>query len=302
MIQESRIEDFLKWCRADHSPATVSSYKYALASLDYWLTAKNKKIVDCTLRDLMEYYDSLENRGLRGGTRAIYMTALKTLWKWLYRQELVLFNETLIPIPTRVDTKSYPFLDQEDYNKIMESFDDTSLKGIRNQAIIAFLYATGLRLGELLSLNIDDIDVKTRSGIVTTFKRKNHKRQIFWDQVTNQFLRKWIEARKQSLQNSYMQSSALFIATDTRSHGVRLCRNTIQRIFRKARARAGIDKNITAHSCRHGFASKGVKNNINIRYLQVMMGHAQIKNTMIYMGYKDSDVEKEYKKIYELST
>jgi len=297
-IKEKRIIEFLQWCGADHSKATIASYKYALYSLDRWLYANNKSIHECLLPDLMDYYSTLENRGLRSGTRAIYMTALKSLWGWLYRQGIVTLNNSLIPIPTRIDTKSYQFLEQEDFDKMMECYNESNFKELRDKAVISFLYATGLRLGELLSLNLEDIDVERHTGIVKTFKRKNHKRQIFWDEETNRLIKKWIALRAFWSQMFSKKSSALFISTDTRSSGSRLCKNTIQRIFRRARERAKIDKWITAHSCRHGFASRGIKKNINIRYLQVMMGHAQIKNTMVYMGYKDADVEKEYKRVY----
>ena len=122
---------------------------------------------------------------------------------------------------------------------------------------------------------------------------------MYWDEETNRLLERWLEVRERILGRKDSGTEALFISFNTATDPKRMDRSAVQKTFRAARAKLGIEKRITPHSCRHGFASLGVKRNVNLRYLQVMMGHANIRSTTIYMGYKNSDVESEYRKIFE---
>lgn len=298
---EAIIGSFLVWLGGSRSPATVSSYKFALYSLTKYLNELGKVLTDCDLDDLSKYHLWLENKGLRGGTRALYITSLRTLWKWLYRQGKVKINDDLIPVPQGVEKESHPFLEPQEYRAILNLYDEMYPKELRDKTIVAFLYNTGLRLGEMLNLNVDDIDLSERKALAKTFKRKQHKREVYWDDETNRLLERWLEVRDRILGRKDSGSEALFISFNTASDPKRMDRSAVQKTFRAARAKLGIEKRITPHSCRHGFASLGVKRNVNLRYLQVMMGHANIRSTTIYMGYKNADVEHEYRKVFEAS-
>ena len=293
------IESFLVWLGGSRSPATVQSYKFAIYSLTKYLNELGKVLTACDLDDLSRYHIWLENRGLRGGTRALYITSLRTLWKWLYRQGKVKINDDLIPVPQGVEKESHPFLEPQEFRAIMNLYDEMYPKELRDKTIVAFLYNTGLRLGEMLNLNIDCLDMKERKAVAKTFKRKHHKREVYWDEETNRLLERWLEVRERILGRKDSGTEALFISFNTATDPKRMDRSAVQKTFRAARAKLGIEKRITPHSCRHGFASLGVKRNVNLRYLQVMMGHANIRSTTIYMGYKNSDVESEYRKIFE---
>jgi integrase/recombinase XerD len=298
---DSIIESFLVWLGGSHSPATVQSYKFALYSLTKYLNELGKVLTACDLDDLSRYHIWLENRGLRGGTRALYVTSLRTLWKWLYRQGKVKINDDLIPVPQAVEKESHPFLEPQEFRAIMNLYDEMYPKELRDKTIVAFLYNTGLRLGEMLNLNIDCLDMKERKAVAKTFKRKHHKREVYWDEETNRLLERWLEVRERILGRKDSGTEALFISFNTATDPKRMDRSAVQKMFRAARAKLGIEKRITPHSCRHGFASLGVKRNVNLCYLQVMMGHANIRSTTIYMGYKNTDVEHEYRKVFEAS-
>ncbi len=248
--------------------------------------------------DLSKYVLFLENQGLKIGTRSIYVSALKGLWHWLYRQNLVGFDSDLIPTPKRDFSTHYETLDEDEYQKILSLFDEFYPKELRNKAVIAVLYNTGVRIGELLSMNLGDIDMANNKILVKTSKRRNHKREVYFGEDAKELLRKWIDVRQKLLDTKFIRTDALWLNLSTYNFGERIRRCAIQRIFRVARTKLNLEKRITPHSCRHGFAAKGIKNNINVRYLQVMMGHAKLSTTEIYMGYKNCDVESEYRKIY----
>lgn len=294
------ISNFLVWLRGAHAPATVLSYNYALNSLKKYLTENKKILKDCTLDDLTRYIQWMENRGLKSGTRNLYVTALKTLWQWLYRQKLVDFPDDLIPSPPAVDKESYPFLEPQEFRSLMDGCGDLMPSELRNKAVLSFLYATGLRLGEFLSLNVSDLDMEERKALVRTFKRKNHKREVYWDEETHGWLKRWLDVRGQVLGRAGLGCEALWISMDTAKEPGRVAKGAIERMIRELREKVGMEKKVTPHSFRHGFGYRGVKANANLRYLQVMMGHAKLSTTQTYLGYKEAEVEEEYRRVMEM--
>jgi len=274
--------------------ATVASYRNALASLMKYLDEIDRELLECSLDDFSKYIIWLENKGLRSGTRGLYVTSLKTMWSWLRKQGMVTLDESMIPTPrVASDRRSYPFLEPHEFTALLGAFDEFYPKELRNKTIIAFLYATGVRLGELLSLNVDDLNLERMVAVVRTFKRHDHKREIYWDEETNRLLGKWLETRAHVLRTQGSGCEALWVSMDTSRPPARLERHCVQKLFRALRKQLGMDKPLSPHSCRHGFGYRGVRNDVNLRYLQVAMGHANLKNTMVYMGYKEKEVEDE---------
>lgn len=298
MQNQEVFDQFLKWLGGSRSKETVKSYNFALYGLRRFLGESGLNIEQCTLDDLSTYIHSMENRALKPSTRAIYATALRCLWKWLFVQGRVSFAETLIPSPPPIDKEPMPFLEPHVFERLMSGFDETFPKELRNKTIISLLYNGGQRIGELLNMNVDDIDLENMKGLSKTFKRKNHKREIYWDPRTNELLRKWMQVREAILKKEGMLGmEALFIAMNTARPTERMKKCSVQKMFREVRARLGIEQRISPHSCRHGFGYRGTKNEVNIRYLQVMMGHAKITTTQQYMGWKQQEVEDEYRKM-----
>lgn len=296
-------DQFLKWLGGSRSKETVKSYRFALYGLDKYLDQRGLYIEKCTLDDLSSYIQDMENRALKPSTRGIYATALRSLWKWLFVQGRVPFSESLIPAPQQTDKVPMPFLEPHVFEKLMTGFDETFPKELRNKTIVSLLYNGGQRIGELLNMNVDDIDLKNMKGLSKTFKRKNHKREIYWDEKTNELLRKWIRVREAILKKEGMVGmEALFISMNTARPTERMKKCSVQKMFREVRTKLGIEQRISPHSCRHGFGYKGTRNEVNIRYLQVMMGHAKITTTQQYMGWKQAEVEEEYRKMMAKAT
>lgn len=100
--------------------------------------------------------------------------------------------------------------------------------------------------------------------------------------------RKWLNGR-----------DILFISLDTKDMGQPIGKCVVQRLFRKLRIKVGITKKVSPHSCRHGFATNAVRKNANLSYLQEMLGHANIKSTMVYVHAKDKDIQDEYKRLFD---
>jgi len=287
---------FLNWLSIGHTSATVSSYQWGLKIFIDWLDGTEKELLELKEKDFVDYCHYLKNdRRVKNSTAASYFCSVRTMWRWLYRQKMVLFSDDLIPVPKADDREHYPFLTECELELILGSFDEFYPKDLRDKTIFAFLFATGLRLGELLDIDAADIDLDRQKATVKTEKRKNHYREVYWDDSTNELLKKWEVVRKKILARHGINQGALFINMSTHGFGQRAERFMIQKLFRRKRKELGIKKQITPHTCRHGFGHKAVKMDVHPRMLQKMLGHAKLNTTMIYMGVEDIEVEKVYR-------
>jgi site-specific recombinase XerD len=286
--------EFLRWLSVIRSEATVQSYRWGLKVFFDWLGERPLK--DLKQGDFVSYLVFLrEDRKVGCSTQAIYITALKTLWQWLFDQKLVGVEKKIIPTPSNKDKKHYPYITPDDYNRLSSCLSEMIPEQLQDKLVLSMLYATGVRLGELLKIDIQQVDINKKSAVIKTFKRSNHERQIYWSEDTNDLLIKWLAMRREIESCAKLHSAALFISLSYNVRGKRLCKDHVQKLLRTLRKRAGIVKPVSAHSFRHGFGYRAVKNDIHPRYLQVMLGHARLDNTMIYMSVDNKDVERAYR-------
>lgn len=287
---------FLDWLTIGHSPETVKSYRWGLKIFIDWCDGTEKDVVDIKESDIVEYALYLEeNRRVKKSTQACYFCSLRTFWRWLYRQNLVEFSDDVIPVPKQDDKEHYPFVLPEEVKRIQNIFDEFYPDQLRDRTIVTFLYATGVRLSEMISIDVGEINFEEKKAVCKTFKRNNHKREIYWNGETNEILKKWVDMRNKLESNAPYKSSALFINMSHNRFGQRIGKDAVQKMFRKARKAAGIEKKITAHSFRHGFGKRAVEHDVHPRYLQKMLGHAKLNTTMFYMGVANGELEKVYR-------
>ncbi|MDD5347771.1 MAG: tyrosine-type recombinase/integrase [Candidatus Omnitrophica bacterium] len=292
------VAEFISWCRAKHSAATVMSYHGGLSALRRWADDSGMSIGEMTPDDFCGYAYELEKRGLRSGTRSLYVTAAKTMWRWLHERGRVAWSESLIPTPAVRDSEPYPTMTPEDYSLVAGTFSDILPLDVRNAAAVAMLWATGLRIGELLSIDVEDLNVGEMSAVVRTFKRRNHRRTVFWTEQANRHLCRWIAMREALLEREGLSASPLFINIGPNAMGNRLDKDAIQKAFRAARASAGITKKISPHSCRHGNATQLLKHGTDIRYIQQLLGHARLNTTQRYTHLECGDLKAAYRKAF----
>lgn len=294
-ISNSQVQrDFLDWLSITRKPATIDSYRWALRPFFNWLKGRDISILDFSDKTYTEYSLYLkEVRGVKQGTLFHYLTALRSVWRFLYNRELVMRNEDFIVLPKDLDKESYPPVTKQEFERMKAVLDDFYPEQLRCMVVISLLYDTGLRLGEMMSLDLGDIDLENMKGVVKTYKRNNHYREIYWSEDTNRLLDRWIYIRGKIVENNRNSSNALFIPLVGISPRAHRCQ--IQRVIVKAREKAGIERQITAHSFRHGFGTRALQKNINPRYVQTMLGHAKLDTTMIYMQTNNKEVEGVYR-------
>lgn len=290
------IQEFLTWLHAGHSSETVKSYRYALNAFRKWLIEERRgEMLLLKPGDIGAWQMWLEKKGLKGSTRFHYATALRSLWRWLAEQNEAPWSWRLITMPDASDKERMPALELEEFARIMAYFDERFPLDLRDKTIIALFFDTGLRLSELVSLDVASLNMRERYLNVRTFKRRNHHRDLFWTDETHRLLEGWLDLRQGFLEkNGGFGSDALFVSMTGRAAGKRIDKSAIQRRFRTIRAELGIDKHITPHSCRHGFGTYFGKRNPDVFALKELMGHANIKHTSHYVHLQRDDLREAY--------
>lgn len=215
-----------------------------------------------------------------------YIVRLRVVLGYLNTNGTACLSPTQIPIPNRGD-KVPTFITKEEVAQLIEAVSKPMpgyayLNRLRNRAIISFLYASGIRINELINLNIMDI----RDDLTFTVVGKGRKARLcFIDQRTRFYLDDYLRERQDN-------SPALFISDQ---NGLRVTAGGVQYVFRLARKKAGIDKPIHPHTMRHSFATDLLRNNANMRYVQVLLGHASLNTTQMYSHVVDQDLHKVYR-------
>ena len=241
----------------------------------------DKELSEITMEDVHAYASGLKTYGRHRGvnTVAYYIKELRVVLRyWRIRGEEVIDSD-IIPIPKR-EPNTPTFLTKDEVDLMIKSSDL-----VRTKFVVSLLYASGIRVSELVSLNRSDM----LSDSFTIIGKGKKRRICFLDARTKKYMELYLRGRED-------RSEALI----TTAEGNRASKSTIQLIVKNAAARAGITKKVSPHTLRHSFATNYIGNDGNIRHLAVMMGHNSIQTTAQYTHLVDNDLLREYRRYHSI--
>lgn len=238
----------------------------------------DKELLELEFDDIRRWHDYL-NRHLSPNTVRLYIIRLRVVLSYCEIRQIKCLDPRLIPIPKRADPLP-TFLTEQEVSAMIECSTT-----VRAKFIIALLYASGIRLSELLSMNRGQI-VERRFSV----KGKGGKvRLCFIDERAEYYMKRYLARRRDN-------DPALLVTRDT---GKRMTATNVQLLVKLAAKKAGIDKHVTPHTLRHSFATDFLKNNGNMRYLSSMMGHSSMATTTMYTHVVDYDLEQQYREFHK---
>jgi integrase/recombinase XerD len=206
-----------------------------------------------------------------------YIIKLRVVLAFLKSRGIESLDPATVPLPKRINQVP-TFCTPDEVETLI-----AATKVVRNKAIISLLYASGIRVSELCSLNRDSI----KEGTFTIIGKGGKARLCFIDQRTEDYVQKYLDARSDN-------NSALFLSTQNK---LRISPGNVQEIFRYARKRSGLES-VHPHTMRHSFATNLLRNNANMRYVQVMLGHESLQTTQIYSHVVDTDLQRVYREYH----
>ena len=272
------------------SQNTLASYKRDLIQFNDYFETQGRKIFNLTKEDMKEYVNHLIAEGKSNSTISRSAASVKSLYRYLISKNLAEVNiATDIELP-KVSRKEPMILTDSEIEKLLEQPDTSDLKGQRDKTMLEILYATGIRVTELISLRIDDVNLT--NGFIKV-KKKNSERHIPLGKLALKCLKEYMENVRPLLIRSE-EEKTLFINTN----GQKMTRQGYWKILKQYKEQAKIDKDITPHTIRHSFAVHMLENGAEVKTVQELLGHTDVASTMLYTQIAHMATKDEYMKTH----
>jgi integrase/recombinase XerC len=285
------IEKFSDWRRFKVKNQTVRGYDKELRS--FCLFLRNPDIEGISLGHVMEYLNGMQELGWSRNSFIPKCMALRKFFEFFKMQGYAVLDQSLIPIP-RKEYAVPRVATEEDYRKLLSVIpSNNDPRHIRNRAIIKLLWDSGARNGEVVSLDLGDIDFDRKRAIIKTEKSRGRRplREIFWTHETNESLGAWVTKRA-ILQKR--DPNALFLAINAVNVGERFTIKGVGEMLRRYSNRAKMP-HVNPHSFRHHMGHEIVKRGGSAADVMNILGHATLASSSIYTMMADKELEQRYR-------
>lgn len=275
---ESLIQEFIEYLGHEKGLATntLESYGRDLRQYCGFLSEDTSQTPETASQaTIVAYLMMLRKQGKATATIARRLAALKAFYQFMLKENYVTKDPTDELSSPKLERKLPKVLTVEEVEKLLNQPDASNPTGIRDKAMLEVLYATGIRVSELVSLNLDDVDFDER--FVRCVGKGSKERVVPIGEIAVNSLKAYLSKGRPKLVSN-PNENALFL----NHHGRRLTRQGFWKIVKKYAAQLGIRKEITPHTLRHSFATHLLENGADIRAVQEMLGHADISTTQIY--------------------
>jgi integrase/recombinase XerD len=289
---EKQIKLFLEFLQNDKkvSDNTLQSYRRDIVYYNKYLEGKKLNYAKIKDEDIKEYLEYLQSVGKKASTVSRNLASIRSFYQYLIRNKKVKHDPTMNIQSPKIEKKAPSILTTKEVELLLNQPKNVDLKGTRDKAMLEFAYATGMRVTEIISLDIDNINLE--EGYVVC-KNGNKERNIPLGSLSLKALKEYVEdARPLLIKNEDVK--ALFVNIN----GQRLTRQGFWKIVKFYKEQAHIAKDITPHVLRHSFATHLLQNGADLKAIQTMLGHSDISSTQVYMQFQNEGLKNVYKKAH----
>lgn len=286
---DSSLQEFLAYASVEKglSANSIAAYRRDLTRLSEFLAGRDARVSGASNADLRGFLDGLYEAGLSARSVARYLSSIRSLYRYLVDQGRIV-EDPSANLASPGQWKTLPkFLTYDEVDQLLAAPPPETSLGSRDLAMLQLLYATGLRVSELVAVRLSDLDSKT--GVVRTVGKGNKTRLVPVGRTALDAIESYVEQHRQAILKN-ASSEFLFVT----SLGKSMSRQAFWKLLRKYGLVAGIDKRITPHVLRHSFATHLLERGADLRSLQLMLGHADISTTQIYTHVLRSRMRKIY--------
>ena len=272
------------------STNTLQSYKRDLKQFEKYLEESAKDYSKITEEGIKDYIEYMQEIGKKPSTISRGLASIRSFYQYETKNKTVEKDPTDGIQSPKIEKRVPSILTSKEVALLLEQPQNVDLKGTRDKAMLEFAYATGMRVTEIISLNIDDVNLET--GYVTC-KTDKKERTVPIGNMSLKALKEYIlNARGTLIKDE--NEKALFVNVN----GQRLTRQGFWKIIKYYKEQAHIEKEITPHVLRHSFATHLLQNGADLKSIQTMLGHSDILSTQIYMQFQDESLKNIYRKAH----
>lgn len=275
---KSLVDEFIHYLAVERGLAenTMDSYQRDLDNyLGFLAKEKITEIQKTTKTHIMAYLLFLQKSGRATATISRHLAALKSFYHFLLRERRIEKDPTANLESPKLEKKLPRVLSVDEVELLLKEPKVAEPAGLRDKAMLELLYATGIRVTELITLNLDHVNLEV--GYIRCFGKGSKERIVPLGSVARKYVGEYLQRGRVKL-IKVKAEQALFV----NHHGRRLTRQGFWKIIKKYARSAGIAKDITPHTLRHSFATHLLENGADLRSVQEMLGHADITTTQIY--------------------
>lgn len=272
------------------SENTLQSYKRDLKQYHEYIESNKINYNKATEEDLKKYIEHLQEIGKKPSTISRCIASIRSFYQYELKNKKVKKDPTDHIQSPKIGKRVPSVLTSQEVELLLEQPKDVDLKGIRDKAMLEFAYATGMRVTEIISLDISDVNLE--EGYVTC-NSNGKARNIPLGKMSLKALKEYIEEARDILIKDD-SVTALFVNIN----GKRLTRQGFWKIIKYYKEQAHITKDITPHVLRHSFATHLLQNGADLKAIQMMLGHSDISSTQVYMQFQDEGIKNIYKKAH----
>lgn len=272
------------------SDNTLQSYKRDLKQFRMYLEACGIHYHKVKEEDIKDYIKELSEQGKKASSISRSIASIRSFYQYVLKHKKVRVDPTANIQSPKIEKRVPSVLTAKEVELLLNQPKDIDLKGTRDKAMLEFAYATGMRVTEMISLNLEDVNLD--EGYVIC-KTAGKERKIPLGTMSLKALKEYIEeARGILIKNE--DEKALFVNVN----GTRLTRQGFWKIIKYYKEQAHITKEITPHVLRHSFATHLLQNGADLKAIQTMLGHSDISSTQIYMQFQEQGIKDVYKKAH----
>ena len=270
------------------SSNTIASYMRDIRQFAQWLGhAENVDVIDATQQNIANFFAYLDNEGRTGATISRCLASLKNFYAYVVSSGFLEKTPVLDIHVDRGEKKAPQILTGREIELLLAQPACVDAKGYRDKAMLEVMYATGIRVTELIDLNVDDVNID--QGIIKCTTSKKSRIIPLYPAALKALAVYLRDIRKDMIDSP--NEKALFVNIS----GVRMSRQGFWKILKHYQTTAHIEKEITPHTLRHSFAVHLLENGADLSSLQELMGHSDISSTQLYTHLVNQKIKSVYK-------
>lgn len=296
---KNEIEHFLNKLavQKQYSANTIEAYQYDLNEFVSYLT---KEAIDCfqevDYQVLRGYLGQLYDEDLEPSSIARKLSSLRSFFDYLLKENLIADNPMLLIHAPKQAKRNPDFLFYEEIDALLDKIDTSTTLGIRNRAILEMMYASGLRVSEVVQLQLSDIDT-SRMLIKVSGKGKKERYVPFHELALETLQRYLREARPELMLRAKVKHQTVFVNKNGNPLTTRGLRDIIDRVALET----GLGRHLHPHTIRHTFATHLLDQGAELRLVQEMLGHENLSTTQIYTHVSKEKLKKAYLSAHPLA-
>jgi integrase/recombinase XerD len=273
------IAQFLDFLSVERGLAenTISSYRIDLSRFAAFLEKRRVSSFDAVKKDtLLKYLMELKDSGLAANSISRNLAAIKTFYRFLVNERFVKENVAGVLESPRLWKKLPDTLNIDEVEKLINAPDGRNWRGLRDKASLELMYATGMRVSELVNLKTNSVNMDV--GFIRCVGKGSKERIIPLGNKAKEAITRYMEKSRVKLAKKGSQDQSLFLSR----LGKKMSRQSFWKMIKAYAGKAGIKKSISPHKLRHSFATHLLERGADLRIVQEMLGHSDISTTQIY--------------------